>query len=83
MQQITITVGDDGKITVDAQEDGQPAGKPYECSSMDECLAYVKSIMTEEGGESPEEQASEPAEDYSAMWQQEAAKRPQNPNLMG
>ena len=82
MQQITITVDDDGKITVDVQEDGQPAGEPYACESMDECLDYVRSVMSEEQGEPAEEQGSEPAEDYAAMWNEEAKKRPKQSAMM-
>jgi len=82
MQQITITVDDDGQITVDVQEDGQSAGEPYKCSSVDECKQYVASVLDEEAGETPKEQMTEGPEDYSAMWKEEAAKRPENPNMM-
>lgn len=75
MQQITITVDDSGKISVDVQEDGKQAGKPYECSSPEECLKYVQSVLSEESNESPEEAKTEGPEDYAAMWQQESQKR--------
>jgi hypothetical protein len=75
MQQITITVDDSGKISVDTQENGQPAGEPYECESMDECLQYVKSIMSEEQGETPEEQTTEGPENYEQLWNEESKKR--------
>jgi len=82
MQTITITVEDGGRITVDVQENGQPAGEPYRCESSAECLDYVRSVMGEERGEAPQEQAAEPAEDYAAAWSEEAAKRPKNPQML-
>lgn len=75
MQTITITIDDDGQITVEA--DGR---EPYACSSPDECLDYVEGVMR---GEEPAEEAGEmQSGDMAEMWNQEAAKRPQNPNLM-
>ena len=73
MQTITINVGDDGRITVDVEEDGQPVGEPYECQSLNECLQYVKSVMTEESGEAPGE--TEQPENYARMWREESKKR--------
>lgn len=81
-QTITIEVGDDGRIVVTAEENGQPAGEPYECDSPQECLQFVESIMAEDMGESPEEQTTESPENYEAMWNEEAGKRPANPNMM-
>jgi hypothetical protein len=73
MQTITITVADDGQISVDTQEDGKPQGEPYQCKSMDECLKFVQSVMSEESGE-PSGEAEAP-EDYSRMWSEESNKR--------
>ena len=73
MQTITITVDDDMKIMVDVEEDGQVVGEPYECESAEECLQYVASVISEESSEMPGE--VEPAEDYSAMWNQESKMR--------
>ena len=81
-QTITIEVGDDGRILVTAEEDGQPMGEPYECDSPQECLQFIESIMTEDMGESPEEETTESAENYESMWNEEAGKRPANPNMM-
>ena len=74
---ITIEMTDPGEITVTA--DGQ---EPYQCASVDECLEYLSDMLKgEEAGEP--DQAQEAAEpDASAMWMEEAAARPQNPNLM-
>jgi hypothetical protein len=93
METITITVGDDKKITVTTEGDeqgaqgGQPGQEgqgnaPYECKSADECLQYVGMILKEEMGEGPQEEATEGPEDYGQMWQQEAQKRKPQPGLM-
>lgn len=78
MKQITITLGDDGQITVESSE----GGEPYMCESIDECRQYVDKMLAEEAGESPEEQATESQEDYGQMWEQEAASRKPQPGLM-
>lgn len=68
MQQIVITLADDGQITVAV--DGQ---EPYVCASSDECLAYLEQLMGG-GGESAEE-AGEGEADMAMMWNEEAARR--------
>lgn len=75
--QITINVDDQtGAITVEA--DGR---EPYSCQSTEECLDYLEGLMT--GGE-PAEEAGEGEEMNAAtMWNEEAAKRPPQPGLMG
>jgi len=77
--QITINVDDQtGQITVEA--DGQA---PYSCESPEECLEYLGGLLT--GGGSAEEAGggeAMPSGDMAAMWDEEAAKRPQNPSLM-
>jgi len=78
MKQITITIGDDGQITVESSE----GGEPYQCKSIDECRQYVDKMLAEEGGESPQEQATEGPEDYGQMWNEEAAQRKPQPGLM-
>ncbi|NBT76518.1 MAG: hypothetical protein EBT15_11270 [Betaproteobacteria bacterium] len=78
MKTITITMADDGTLTVDSPDMDQP----YQCESVDECLEYVSDMIKGEESNEPY-QAEEKAEpDVKAMWNQEAAKRPQNPNLM-
>lgn len=78
--QITINVDDQtGQITVEA--DGQA---PYSCESPEECLDYLADVLGGGGG-SPEgagEGEPMPSGDMAAMWDEEAAKRPQNPSLM-
>jgi hypothetical protein len=80
MQTITITTDDDMKITVVVEENGQVVGEPYECSSIEECLQYVQSVITDDSmdedamGEDAMADGSERS-DYSAMWSQESKKR--------
>jgi len=78
MQQITITVGDDGTMTVETSE----GGEPYQCQSAEECLQYVGMLLKEESGEGPQEQSTEGPENYGQMWEQEAASRKPQPGLM-
>jgi len=75
---ITITMEDSGKITVDSDEMEQP----YVCESVAECRDYVDNMLAEEGGESSEEQATEKPEAYKAAWNEEAANRPKQSNMM-
>ena len=79
--QITITA-EEGQITVVA--DG---AEPYMCSSIAECSEYLAGLLAEAGipdappaeaGEMPEAEMAD-----EAMWDEEAAKRPSNPNMMG
>lgn len=75
---ITIELADDGKITVTSPE----MTEPYECQSSDECVQFIGKMLAEETGESPQEQSTEGKEDYSQMWEQEAANRKPQPGLM-
>lgn len=78
MKQITITMEDDGSITVASDE----MQEPYKCKSIDECRQFLDKMLAEEAGESPEEQATEGPEDYSKMWNEEAGARKPQPGLM-
>ena len=82
-QTITIEVGDDKKITVSVMEDGKPAGEPLVCKDTAECAKFVDGVLNEEVDESAQEQGSEPAEDYSTVWNDEASKRKPQPGLIG
>jgi len=76
-----VIMAEEGQITVEA--DG---AEPYQCSSIAECSEYIKGLLAEAG--IPEEPPSEagdeamPQGDMSAMWEEEAAKRPVQANLM-
>lgn len=75
---ITIELADDGTITVTSPE----MAEPYQCQSSDECVQFIGKMLAEETGEAPEEQATEGKENYSQMWEQEAANRKPQPGLM-
>lgn len=75
---ITIEIADDGRITVTSDE----MQEPYECSSAQECTQFIDKMLTEETGESPQEQATEGQENYGQMWNEEAANRKPQPGLM-
>ena len=76
--QITINIDETtGQMTVEAE--GQ---EPYVCESLEECLAHVEALITGEPVEQAEEAEEMPAGDMAEMWDQEAAKRPPNPNMM-
>jgi hypothetical protein len=77
MKTITIEIDDAGGSVVSV--DGEQV---YQCQSVDECLEYLGDMLR---GEQPEEpgQAADTAElDAASMWNEEAASRPANPNLM-
>jgi hypothetical protein len=78
MKQITITIGDDGRTTVESSE----GGEPYECETIEECRQYVDKMLAEESGEGSQEQAMEGEEAYGQMWNEEAAQRKPQPGLM-
>ena len=83
MQTITIT-RDGDSIEVSIEEDGQQAGKPYTCQSVDECMAYVQNALSEEAapGDEAEDAKQQGPEDYKAAWDAEASKRPAQPGMM-
>jgi hypothetical protein len=73
--QITI-MAEEGQITVEA--DGK---EPYMCSTAAECSDYVAGLLAEAGfTEEPPAEAGEM--DDEAMWDEEAAKRAPQSNLM-
>ena len=75
--QITINVDEaTGQMSVEAE-----GMEPYACESVEECLEHVEQLLR--GGEmDAEADAAMPEGDMAAMWDEEAAKRPTNPNLM-
>lgn len=80
--QIIINIDEaSGQMSVEAE--GQA---PYMCESLEECLAHVEALITgepvEEAEEAGEMEAAMPQGDMAAMWDEEAAKRPANPNMM-
>jgi len=81
MERITIEVEDDGRITVMAESPGEEGEEmeTMEFDNIDDAMQAVKGLMMDE--EMDEEMESEEGETES-MWNEEAAKRPVNPNMM-
>ena len=74
---ITIEINDAGEaaVTVDG-------GEPQQFASVDECLEYVSDMLKGEEANEPgqAEEAAEPS--MESMWNEEAAKRAPQPNIM-
>ena len=81
MERITIEVEDDGRITVMAESPGEEGEEmeTMEFDNIDDAMQAVKGLMMDE--EMDKEMESEEGETES-MWNEEAAKRPMNPNMM-
>lgn len=81
MERITIEVEDDGRITVMAESPGEEGDEmeTMEFDNIDDAVQAVKGLMMDE--EMDKEMESEEGEAES-MWNEEAAKRPMNPNMM-
>lgn len=81
MERITIEVEDDGRITVMAESPGEEGDEleTMEFDNIDDALQAVQGLMMDE--EMDKEMESEEG-DMESMWNEEAAKRPMNPNMM-
>lgn len=81
MKRITIEVADDGSVTVVAEMDGaEPQTMEY--ANSEEAASAVLELLA---GDEPAAEPAMPAEgemDAGAMWDEEAAKRPPQANLM-
>lgn len=77
MQTITIELADDGKVTVMAESPDEEM-ESMDFDNVEDALQAVKGLVMDE------EMDQEPAEemDQQSMWNEEAKKRPSNPNLM-
>ena len=82
MERITIEIEDDGRITVMAESPGDEEGEmeSMEFDNIDDAMQAVKGLMMDEEMDRGMEEEEEP--DMESMWNEEAAKRPANPNLM-
>lgn len=82
MQRITIEVADDGQITVTAES---PDEKPETMSfdSIEDAAAAVQELMVDARDDAATGESSPDDENaMQSMWNEEAAQRPNNPNLM-
>ena len=82
MERITIEVGDDGRITVMAESPGDEEGEmeSMDFDNIDDAMQAVQGLMMDEQMDQEQETQGEP--DTETMWNEEAAKRPMNPNMM-
>lgn len=81
MERITIEVADDGRVTVMAESPGEDQ-EMMDFDSVEEAAGAVRELLMDAVEDAGEMEGEEPAGDAAAMWDQEAAARPQNPNLM-
>ena len=81
MERITIEVEDDVRITVMAESPGEEGDEleTMEFDNIDDAMQAVQGLMMDE--QMDKEMESEEGEAES-MWNEEAAKRPMNPNMM-
>lgn len=76
MERITIEVGDDGRITVMAESPDEEM-ETMEFDNIDDAMQAVKGLMMDEEMDKESEEG-----ETESMWNEEAAKRPMNPNMM-
>ena len=79
MERITIEVEDDGRITVMAESPGEEGEEmeTMEFDNIDDAMQAVKGLMMDEEMDKESEEG-----ETESMWNEEAAKRPVNPNMM-
>lgn len=80
MERITIEVQDDGRVTVMAESPGEEL-EQMDFDSVDEAAGAVQELLMD-AGEDAGEMAEEGEMDAAAMWNEEASKRPPQPNMM-
>lgn len=88
MERITIEVADDGRVTVMAESPGEDM-ETMDFESVDEAAGAVQELLMDAGGQDAMSEMAEPEmgdemveADMEAMWDEEAAARPKNPNMM-
>jgi hypothetical protein len=77
MERITIEVADDGRVTVMAESPDEEM-ETMEFDNVEDAMQAVKGLIMDQ--EMDEEMEAQP--DMKSMWNEEAAKRPSNPNMM-
>lgn len=82
MERITIEVQDDGRVTVMAESPGEEL-EQMDFDSVEEAAGAVQELLMDAGaGSEGGEMAEEGEMDAAAMWNEEASKRPPQPNMM-
>lgn len=83
MERITIEMADDGRISVTAESDGEPT-ESMDFDNIEDAAKAVHDILTDaEQDMQTGEQSPDDEESMESMWQEEAAKRPKNPQMLG
>lgn len=82
MERITIEVQDDGRVSVTAESPGEET-EMMEFDTPAEAAGAVQELLMDAGDEMPAGDMAEEGEmDAAAMWDEEASKRPAQPNMM-
>lgn len=79
MERITIEVQDDGRVSVTAESPDEPA-EQMDFDSVQEAAGAVQELLMDAGEDAG--MAEEGEMDPRAMWDEEAARRPAQPNMM-
>lgn len=82
MERITIEVQDDGRVTVTAESPGEDV-EMMEFDTPAEAAGAVQELLADAGSDMPAADMAEEGEmDAEAVWDEEASKRPAQPNMM-
>ena len=81
MERITIEVQDDGRVSVTAESPGEEP-EMMDFDTVAEAAGAVQELLMDAGEGEGGEMAEEGEMDAAAMWDEEAAKRPAQPNMM-
>jgi len=79
MERITIEVADDGRVTVTAESPGEEV-ETMDFDNVEEAAGAVRELMLDAQEDAAEGEGAQP--DMAAMWDEEAARRPAQPNMM-
>ena len=79
MERITIEVADDGRVTVTAESPGEEV-ETMDFDSVEEAAGAVRELLLDAQEDAGAAEGAEP--DMAAMWDEEAARRPAQPNMM-
>ena len=79
MERITIEVQDDGRVSVTAESPGE-SPEMMDFDTVAEAAGAVQELLMDAGEDAG--MAEEGEMDPAAMWDEEASKRPAQPNMM-
>ena len=83
MERITIEIDDAGQVTVTAESPNEDM-ETMTFESVEQAAGAVRDLLLDsEQDMAGEEESPEDEQDIASMWNEEAAKRPQNPQMLG